>query len=373
VKTIERETRHDVKAMESFFRQELENTTLVDLIEMNHYGLTSTDINNIATNLELLRATKDVMLPKLKEIEAKLSDMASSNKNVAMLARTHGQAAVPTTLGKEIAIFASRIKKQTEKLSQTQLTGKINGAVGNYNALQLAEPGVDWLKFSSSFVSSFGLESNLLTTQINNYDDVAEYIQTYQRVNNVIISLCQDVWRYISDGWFAQENVKGEVGSSTMPQKVNPIDFENCEGNLGLANALFEHMARKLPVSRLQRDLTDSTVARNYGTAFGYTLVAYESLLTGLSRIKPNLKQIEQDLNADWSILTEAVQTILRKNNVTDAYNLIKNLSRGKHLSEDDYKSVIQELPVEQKIKDKLLKLTPSIYLGLATDLTELV
>ena len=371
VKNLEQETRHDVKAMERFLRKALEQTSLSDLVEMIHFGLTSSDINNIATNLQLVRASQEIMIPALEQIINKLSEMANETKDVAMLARTHGQAAVPTTLGKEIAVFVSRLNKQIGKLRNAKLTGKLNGAVGNYNALQTAQPDIDWIKFSEDFIKSLGLEPNLITTQINNYDDVAEYMQIYQRVNNVITSLDQDIWRYISDHWFVQEAKEEEVGSSTMPQKVNPIDFENSEGNLGLANALFEHMARKLPISRLQRDLSDTTVARNYGTAFGYCLVAYESTLTGLSRIKPNLEQIEKDLNADWSILSEAVQTILRKSGVSDPYSMVKDLVRGKKLTEEDYKKFVNELEIDEKIKDELLKLTLSSYTGLAKELTE--
>ncbi len=371
VKKIEQETRHDMKAVERFLRNQFEKLSLSDLTEMIHFGLTSADINNLAYSLMLKRATEDVVLPKIEQVVDALSEMAKANKDLAMLARTHGQPAVPTTLGKEMAVFVARLDKQVEQLSEVELTGKINGAVGNYNALAATYPEIDWVKFSEDFVGSLGLTANILTTQINNFDDVAIVFQTIERINNILVGLNRDIWRYISDGWFIQENVKGEVGSSTMPQKVNPIDFENSEGNLGMANALLEHMARKLPVSRLQRDLTDSTVTRNYGAALGYCLVAYESLLTGLGRIKPNVEQITKDLNEDWSILTEAIQTILRKNNVSDSYSLVKNLVRGKKLSEEDYKKFVIELNIDTEIKAELSRLTPSSYIGLASKLTE--
>ncbi len=371
VKELEQKTRHDVKAMEQAFRQLLGETSLADLLEMIHFGLTSSDINNISFNLMLKRAGENAIIPKIQQIIKTLSKMADENKDVPMLARTHGQAAVPTTLGKELAVFAARLNKQLNILTEQKLTGKINGAVGNYNALLLTYPEIDWIKFSDDFVNSLGLEPNLFTTQINNYDDLTQYVQVFDRVNIILISFCQDVWRYVSDGWFVQENIKGEVGSSTMPQKVNPIDFENAEGNLGLANAIFEFMARKLPVSRLQRDLSDTTVIRNIGTSLGYCVVAYESISTGLARIKPNLEQIEQDLNADWSILTEAVQTILRKENIKDAYTLVKDLARGKKIDSEEWKKWINSLPVEEKVKSKLAKLTPSNYIGLAKQLTE--
>ncbi len=371
VKRLEQETRHDVKAMEHTFRALLKNNSLSDVTEMIHFGLTSWDVNNIAYNLQLMRPTQTVIIPAVAEIVNKLVDLADANKSVAMLARTHGQPAVPTTLGKEIAVFAVRLNRELNKLMTQKLTGKLNGAVGNYNALMSAYPNVDWVKFSEKFIASLGLEPNLFTTQINPYDDVAEYMQILMRINNIIIGLDQDFWHYISDNWFIQEVKAGEVGSSTMPQKVNPIDFENSEGNMGLANALFEFMARKLPVSRLQRDLTDSTVVRNYGTALSYSLIGYESLTAGLLRVKPNLEKIELDLNEDYSILTEGVQTILRKAGVDDSYTLIKNLVRGKHIGEKEWKAWIKSLPVEQKYKDELSNLTPSNYIGLATNLTE--
>lgn len=371
VKEIEKETRHDVKAMERTMRMLLKGTTLEDVIEMLHLGLTSEDVNNISQRLLLYRATQDICLPLLQETIIYLTDKAEEYKSVAMLARTHGQAAVPTTLGKELIFYANRLHTQIQKLKIQKLTGKLNGAVGNFNALYLAYPQIDWMTFSEKFISSLGLIPNLITIQINPYDDMAEYFQIYQRINTILIDMDQDVWRYVSDGWFGQVAKKGEVGSSTMPQKVNPIDFENSEGNLGLANSLFEFFVRKLMISRLQRDLSDSTVIRNSGAALGYCLLGYKSLLTGLSRIKPNLEQIDSDLQKDWIILTEGVQTVLRKAGVEDPYSMIATLSRGKHINRNDWEEWIDSLPIEKKEKKLLRQLTPHTYIGLAVTLTE--
>ncbi|MEK7558699.1 MAG: adenylosuccinate lyase [Patescibacteria group bacterium] len=371
VKEIENETRHDVKAVERFLRNFLKNTTLRDIIEFIHFGLTSEDINNISYRLILKRATGRIIIPVLLEIINELCEIAEKNKKVVMLARTHGQPAVPTTLGKEIVIFADRLNKQFLKLKDQNLTGKITGAVGNYNSLKLSYPKTDWIKFSEKFVNSLGLTPNIITTQINPYDDFAQYFQTIERINNILIDFSQDAWRYISDGWFTQKVKKGEVGSSAMPQKVNPIDFENSEGNLGMANSILEFMARKLPVSRLQRDLSDSTVIRNIGTALGFSLIGYKSLLIGLSRITPNIEKISEDLNNDWSILAEAAQTLLRKEGVTDPYSMLLSLTRGKHIKSSDWKSLINKLKVDKKIKDELVSLTPEKYIGLSVEITE--
>lgn len=371
VKEIEKETRHDVKAVERMIRGLIKATTLKDLTEMIHFGLTSEDINNISYRLILKRATDEIILSTLLEIISELCEIAEENKNVVMLARTHGQAALPTTLGKEIVVFAERLNKQFLKLENQDLTGKITGAVGNYNALKLSYPKTDWIKFSEKFISSLGLVPNVITTQINPYDDIAEYFQIYQRINNILIDLNQDIWRYISDGWFSQVVRKGEIGSSTMPQKVNPIDFENSEGNLGMANSLLEFMVRKLSVSRLQRDLSDSTVIRNIGTALGFCLISYKSLSIGLSRITPNAEMISEDLNNDWSILTEAAQTILRKEGVSDPYSMIATLVRGKKIDEKDWKVWVKKLKIDNKTKEELENLTPKKYIGLAKELTE--
>ncbi|HKC14796.1 MAG TPA: adenylosuccinate lyase [Patescibacteria group bacterium] len=371
VKKIEDTTRHDVKAMERAFREMLKGTSLEDVTEKIHIGLTSEDVNNISYRLMLKRATQGVVLPQLSLVIDDLVTKAEAGKATPMLARTHGQPAIPTTLGKEIVNFAQRLNGQVQQLKDRRLTGKLNGAVGNFNALKVTYPDVDWVKFSEDFVSSFGLEPNLITTQINPYDDMAEYFQNYQRINNILIDLDQDIWRYISDHWFSQEVKKGEVGSSTMPQKVNPIDFENSEGNLGLANAIFEFLSRKLPVSRLQRDLSDSTVIRNIGTSLGYSVVAYKSLLTGLGKIHPNEGELSKSLNSDWAILTEGVQTILREAGVEDPYSLIANSSRGEHFGKEEWEQWIDGLPVDDSQKRMLKNLTPEKYIGLAVLLTE--
>ena len=299
VKDIENETRHDVKAMEKTFRMMLKRTTLKELTEWIHFGLTSEDINNLSYRLMIKRATKTIMLPALDTIIITLLDRAEKHKALPMLARTHGQNAVPTTVGKELIIFADRLEKQISELSNKKLCGKLSGAVGNFNALQFTYPDVDWISFSQKFIASLDLEPNLFTTQINTYEDVTSYLQNYHRINSILIDFDQDIWRYISDEWFIQVAKKGEIGSSTMPQKVNPIDFENSEGNLGMANTMTEYFARKLPVSRLQRDLSDSTVMRNVGVIFGYSLVAYKSILIGLSRISVNEEKILSTLEKD--------------------------------------------------------------------------
>ncbi len=371
VKEVEKQTRHDVKAMERTIRSLLQNSSLVDVIEKIHFGLTSEDVNNLAYRLMVYRGTQEVILPALKNLVEILTNKAEEYKAVTMLARTHGQAAVPTTLGKELVLFAYRLHKQLKILEQQQLTGKLNGAVGNYNALFLTYPKVNWLEFSQKFINSLELESNYISTQINPYDDLSEYFQIYQRINNVIIDFDQDIWRYISDGWFIQEAKKGEVGSSTMPQKVNPIDFENSEGNLGMANALLEFFSRKLMISRLQRDLSDSTVIRNSGTAMGFCLLGYKSVLTGLSRVRPNMEIIETALQKDWTILTEGVQTILRKTGSTDPYSLIASLSRGTHIERKEWEEWINLLPIKAQEKKLLERITPQSYTGLAVKITE--
>lgn len=370
-KEIEEETRHDVKAMEKAFRTMLTGTSLEDLIEMIHIGLTSEDINNLAYRLMLKRATDNVCLSALNKLIDELTDRAEKYKETPMLARTHGQPAVPTTLGKELVVFAERLNEQVEQLEKLELRGKLSGAVGNFNALNLAYPNIDWILFSEKFVSSFGFAPNLATIQINPYDDVISYFQNYQRINSIIINFNQDMWRYISDNWFVQMKIKGEIGSSTMPQKVNPIDFENSEGNLGMANGIFEFFARKLAISRLQRDLSDSTVIRNIGTALGFSLIGYKSALTGISRVEPNLSQIKEDLNKDYAILAEGVQTILRKQGVKDPYSLIASLTRGKHINSNRWKELVNDLLIDKNEKILLEKLNPESYIGLAIKLTE--
>ena len=371
VKQIEDTTRHDVKAMERAFRMMLAGTSLEDLTEMIHFGLTSEDVNNLAYRLMLKRATRQVCIPVLDTLTDELIERSDRFKAVPMMGRTHGQAAVPTTIGKELVVFAVRLNKEVRTLDKAKLTGKLTGAVGNFNALQLAYPKIDWISFSERFMKSLGFEPNLTTTQINPYEDIVSYLQNYERINNIIIDLDQDLWRYISDHWFVQEVKKGEVGSSTMPQKVNPIDFENSEGNLGMANAIMEFLSRKLAISRLQRDLSDSTAIRNIGTALGYSLVGYKSVLNGLSRVRPNIDEITTQLNSDYTILTEGVQTILRREGVDDPYSLVASLTRGRHISQKEWKDWIFNLPVKASVKKTLEKLSPSSYIGLAIELTE--
>ncbi len=372
VKEFEEITRHDVKAVEKFLREILEKNNLKDLLEWIHFGLTSEDINNIARRLMLIRAIKEVIVPTLDLIVDELVGFSKQNKATSMLARTHGQPAVPTTLGKEMVNFAMRINGQIRKLETVKLEGKLNGAVGNYNALQLSAPGIDWVEFSRKFITNLGLIPNLITTQINPYEDIIETLQIIQRINGIVLDLDQDIWRYISDGWFIQIVKKREVGSSTMPQKVNPIDFENSEGNVQIANSLFEGMVKKLAVSRLQRDLSDSTTVRNIGVGLAYSLLAYKSTLNGLSRVHPNIELINNILNENWTILTEGVQTILRKEGVKDPYSLITSLSKGKHIGKSEWQAWIDRLDIKDSVKIQLKNLSPESYLGKAVELTEL-
>lgn len=372
VKKIEEETRHDVKAMERAFRSILSGTSLENVTEMVHFGLTSEDVNNISYRLMLKRVTEDISIPILDKLTDELVARSELHKATPMLARTHGQPAVPTTLGKEVVNFASRISEQTKALKDKKLKGKLNGAVGNFNALQAAYPKINWIKFSESFIKSLGLQPNLTTTQISPYEDVIEYLQNYQRINGVIVDFDQDMWRYISDDWFVQEVKKGEVGSSTMPQKVNPIDFENSEGNLQIANSLIQGLSSKLPVSRLQRDLSDSTTIRNLGSVIAYSLIGYKSALTGLSRVRPNPEEIKSRLNEDWSILAEGAQTILRREKIEDPYSLIASLTRGGHIKDqEEWKQLVDGLKITDDQKAALKELTPQNYIGLAVELTQ--
>lgn len=372
VKQIEGETRHDVKAMERVFRETLAGTSMEDLTEWVHFGLTSEDVNNLSYRLMLSRATSNVMVPTLDKVVDALVDKAQRYKEIPMLARTHGQAAIPTTLGKEMANVAFRLNRQVRKAEGVKLTGKFDGAVGNLNAHTLAAPEVDWIKFSRDFVKSLGLEPNPFTTQINPYEDMVELFQAYQRINGIFLDIDQDMWRYISDGWFAQEVKKGEVGSSTMPQKVNPIDFENSEGNVQLANSLFEGMGRKLAVSRLQRDLSDSTTIRNVGSALAYGLLAYKNTLVGLGKIHPNEAAISEALNKNWAILGEGVQTVLRRAGAQDPYSMVAELTRGQRIGPEEWKDWVQNLSIEEDTKARLRELTPEQYIGQAAKLTEM-
>ncbi|MBN8583285.1 MAG: adenylosuccinate lyase [Anaerolineae bacterium] len=369
----ERKTRHDVKAIEYFIQSKLQGTSLEDLIPWIHFGLTSEDTNSVGQAIALKESRDKVILPNIESLISKLSDFALKYKSTPMLARTHGQFAVPTTLGKEFAVYIARLKKTRDEIAAHKFEAKLTGAVGNFNALQSAVPNVDWISFSKEFVSSFGLEPNLLTTQILPYDNWVRYFDLVRLTNSILIDFAQDVWRYISDGYLKQAVVAGEVGSSTMPQKVNPIDFENAEGNLGVANSLFAHYAQKLTVSRLQRDLSDSTVRRTFGTALGHSLLAWTNFQRGLKRIAPDEEKLTAELNAHWEVVSEGAQTILRAAGKSDAYESLKEQTRGRVLTESDYKAWCDSIDVDNATREKLKSLSPETYIGLAIELTNLV
>ena len=367
----ERKTRHDVKAIEYFIQNKLQGTSLEDLIPWIHFGLTSEDTNSLGQAISLNESRDKVILPNLQSLISNLSDLALRYKSVPMLARTHGQFAVPTTLGKEFAVYIARLKKTRDDIASHRFEAKLTGAVGNFNALQAAVPNIDWISFSQNFVSSFGLEPNLLTTQILPYDNWVRYFDLIRLTNSILIDFAQDVWRYISDGYLKQAVVAGEVGSSTMPQKVNPIDFENAEGNLGVANSLFMHYAQKLTVSRLQRDLSDSTVRRTFGSALGHSLIGWTNFQRGLKRIAPDEEKLTAELNAHWEVVSEGAQTILRAAGKPDAYESLKEQTRGRVLTESDYKAWCDTINVDDATREKLKALSPETYIGLAVELVE--
>ncbi len=371
IKDLERTTRHDVKAIEYFLRARLAATSLADVIEWLHFGLTSEDVNIIAQALALRDSRDAVILPALDGLIARLVALARQYKSTPMLARTHGQPAVPTTLGKEFAVFLARLKKQRAILSAHRFEAKLTGAVGNLNALAAAAPQVDWLAFGDAFIRAHDLEPNPVTTQLLPFDNWLRYFDALRLTNSILIDFAQDVWRYISDDYLRSRAVTGEVGSSTMPQKVNPIDFENAEGNLGLANALFAHYAQKLPVSRLQRDLSDSTVRRTFGVALGHSLLAYTNLARGLDRIEANEEAMRADLESHWEVVAEGAQTILRAAGVPDAYESLKSLTRGKQLTESGFRAWIESLAVDETVKARLRALSPFSYIGLAERIVE--
>ena len=365
IKKIEEKTKHDVKAIEYFIREKLSMTSLKDVLTYIHFGLTSEDTNNIAVRLMLKDANINVVLPELLKLNQIIFNEYKKYKKLPMLARTHGQPAVPTTLGKEFLVFQKRLEMELVELEKIKFKGKLNGAVGNYNALKFTYPKINWKKFSKNFLKNLGLDVNLFTTQIASYEDIIFYFQTIQRVNGILLDLNQDMWRYISDGYFIQLNKKSEVGSSTMPQKINPINFENSEGNIIIANSLIDGFINKLPVSRLQRDLSGSTISRNFGIALAHSLLSYKNTIKGISRIKASEEKILTDLNSDWSILSEAVQIYLRKEGVHNAYELLKKYSRGKKLNETDFHEIINNLPLNKKQKNELKMLTPVRYYGI--------
>jgi len=369
VKNIERTTNHDVKAVEYFLKEKIAgNDELEAISEFIHFACTSEDINNLAYALMLREARTQAILPTLDELIEAISALARALSDVPMLSRTHGQPASPTTLGKEMANFVHRLRRQKEQLVAVPILGKMNGAVGNYNAHLAAYPEVDWESVARTFVTGLGLEWNPYTTQIEPHDYIAEIYQTIARSNTVLIDLCRDMWSYISLGYFKQRTVADEVGSSTMPHKVNPIDFENAEGNLGIANALLGHLAAKLPVSRWQRDLTDSTVMRNLGVGLAHCLIAYQSCLKGIGRLEVNPVRLDEDLDGAWEVLAEPIQTVMRRYGVDKPYERLKALTRGRTIDREAIQTFIAGLDVPETAKAELLALTPATYVGNAVD-----
>ncbi len=367
VKEIERTTNHDVKAVEYLIKERLkDDAELAPALEFVHFACTSEDINNLSYALMLNEARQQVMLPKLDELIQKLRAMAHAHAGLPMLSRTHGQTATPSTVGKEIANVVARLQRQGETLAAALIAGKINGAVGNYNAHITAYPEVDWTTFSRRFVESLGLDWQPYTTQIEPHDGIAELCDAQKRIDTICIDLCRDLWGYISLGYFKQAVKAGEVGSSTMPHKVNPIDFENAEGNFGIANALLEHFAAKLPISRWQRDLTDSTVLRALGTAFGHALIGYDALLRGLNKLSANPDRLAADLDAAWEVLAEAVQTVMRRHGLPNPYEQLKALTRGHGIDETSMREFIASLDLPADARQRLLDMTPGSYTGLA-------
>jgi adenylosuccinate lyase len=370
IKSIEARTKHDVKAVEYWIRAELElRGAGAAQLEWVHFACTSEDINNLAYALMLKRARDAIVLPALESLGALADELAARYAAVGMLARTHGQTATPTSVGKEFANVAARLERQREGLARVAILGKLNGAVGNFNAHVAALPAVDWPALSARFVRSLGLEPNTHTTQIEPHDWIAEYCHALFRANTVLLDFARDMWSYISLGYFKQKPVAGEVGSSTMPHKINPIDFENAEGNLGLANALLAYFAEKLPVSRLQRDLTDSTVLRNLGVAVGHSVLAYQALETGLRKTELDQVRLGEDLSRAWEVLGEAVQTVMRAHGLPDAYDRLKEFTRGRPVDRTAMHEFIDSLALPPEEKTRLLRLEPGAYLGLAPTL----
>ncbi|MCD7963524.1 MAG: adenylosuccinate lyase [Rikenellaceae bacterium] len=370
VKEIERTTNHDVKAVEYFIKEKMDVLGLRESKEFVHFGLTSQDINNTATPLSLQDAIENVYLPELYAILDDLKIKASGWEDVAMLARTHGQPASPTRLGKEIMVFADRLTKQIAQLKSAKAPAKFGGATGNFNAHFAAYPGIDWVAFANNFVNEkLGLNRSQITTQIEHYDDLAAIFDCMKRINNILVDFCRDIWTYISMEYFKQKIKEGEVGSSAMPHKVNPIDFENAEGNFGVANALFEHLAAKLPVSRLQRDLTDSTVLRNVGVPVAHSLIAFRSIMKGLGNLIINNPAFDRDLENNWAVVAEGIQTILRRENYPNPYEALKALTRtNKGITREDITVFIEQLDVNDNIKDELRRLSPQTYTGVRFD-----
>ena len=365
VKNIESKINHDVKAIEYYVKEKLETfDELNSISEFVHFACTSEDINNLSHALMIKGANETVLLPAMDSVIDTITDLSLQYAAIPMLARTHGQPASPTTVGKELANVVARLRRQRTQFAASPLLGKINGAVGNYNAHLSAYPDIDWASFAESFVLSLGLEWNPYTTQIEPHDNIAELFDVLARFNTIILDFDRDIWAYISNGYFKQKTISGEVGSSTMPHKVNPIDFENSEGNIGIANALLNHMSAKLPVSRWQRDLTDSTVLRNEGVALAYSLLAWKSTLRGCSKLEVNEEKLAADLMANWEVLAEPVQTVMRRYGIEEPYEKLKELTRGKGISRETLKAFIERLEIPESARNELLKLTPATYTG---------
>ncbi len=369
IKKIEGEINHDVKAVEYFLKNFLKEMGLDHLIEYVHFGLTSQDINNTANPLMVQGAMKESIVPTLKMLSSRIEKLANEWKDIPMLARTHGQPASPTSLGKEIGVFHYRLSSQLEVLERIPIRGKFGGASGNFNAHHVAFPDFDWMGFADRFLHEQGLLRQPLTTQIENYDTLAALFHGMERINTILVDLCRDVWHYISINYLSQKSSSNEVGSSAMPHKVNPIDFENAEGNLGIANINFQHLANKLPVSRLQRDLTDSTVLRNTGVPFAHSLLSYKSILKGLDKVVPNHEVISGDLEGNWMIVSEAIQSILRREGFPNPYETLKDLTRGKaNVGKEEIHEFINGLELDEKVKEELKAISPSNYTGIYPD-----
>ena len=372
IKDIEKTTNHDVKAVEYFLKEQVAKVPeLAKISEFIHFSCTSEDINNNSHGLMLLNGRDQVLLPALRQIIEAVKELAHRYRDLPMLSRTHGQPATPTTLGKEMANVCYRLYRQYEQIRDVKILGKINGAVGNYNAHMVAYPNVDWRKFSEEFVTSLGLQWNPYTTQIEPHDYVAELFNAIARFNTILMDFDRDIWGYISIGHFKQKTIAGEIGSSTMPHKVNPIDFENSEGNIGIANALFAHLGQKLPVSRWQRDLTDSTVLRNIGVAFGYSMIAYQSSLKGISKLEANPDNLAEDLDHNWEVLAEPFQTVMRKYAVEKPYEKLKALTRGRRVNAQIMQDFIDTIEIPEEAKAELRKLTPATYIGRAVQFVD--
>ena len=374
IKEIEKTTNHDMKAVEYFIREKIQSDSkLKNISQFIHFACTSEDINNLSYALMLKDARESILVPKLQKLVTILEKMSADYSSTPMISRTHGQTASPTTLGKEMAVYVHRLNRQNNQLKNIELLGKLNGAVGNYNAHFSAYPDIDWMALSSEFVEELELTWNPLTTQIESHDYMAEYFHVLIRSNTILIDLCRDLWGYISLGYFKLKLIKGEVGSSTMPHKINPIDFENSEGNFGFANSLLEHLAMKLPTSRWQRDLTDSTVLRNTGVGIAHSVIALDACIAGLSKIDVDTEIINQDLENSWEVLTEAIQTVMRCYNIEGAYEKLKEISRGNEISRETLHNFIEKLDIPNDAKSRLKNLTPSNYLGNAETQTKLI